>query len=139
MGRKNPNSALSKTHVFVKIALLMKEISFSKKMIIPFQSDFNLIRKWGILLAGLLLISLSATAQVNGDYQTRATGNWNANTTWQVYNGVIWNNCLAGDYPGAAAGTGAVNILNGHAVTLNLSPANPIDALTYAPGNIALS
>jgi hypothetical protein len=139
MGLKNPNSALSKTPVFVMNALLLKEISIGKKTINPFQASFNKIREWGILLAGLLLISLSATAQVNGDYRTLATGNWNANTTWQVYNGAIWNNCLAGDYPGAAAGAGTVNILNGHAVTLNLSPANPIGALTYAPGNIALS
>ena len=63
--------------------------------------------------------------QVDGDYQTRATGNWNANTTWQVRSGGAWVNCLAGDYPGAAAGAGTVNILNGHVVTLNL-PAWPI-------------
>ncbi len=86
-----------------------------------------------------LLFSVISNGQVDGDYQTRATGNWSANTTWQVYASGIWNNCLVGDFPGVTPGSGSVNILSGHAVTLNVSPANQIGALTFAPGNIALS
>nr|MCU0472508.1 HYR domain-containing protein [Bacteroidales bacterium] len=139
MGSKNSISAISKTPVFVLIPSVAKELPFHKKMIIPFLSEINRIRKWGIVLVGLLSISLSSFAQVDGDYQTRATGNWDADATWQVRSGGLWVNCLPGDYPGAALGTGTVTILNSHAVTLNLSPANPIGALTFAPGNIALS
>jgi hypothetical protein len=82
---------------------------------------------------------LTGFGQTDGDYQTRATGNWNANTTWQVYSGGAWNNCAVGDYPGATAGAGTVNILSGNTVTLNLSPANPLGAITFATGNTALS
>ena len=41
-----------------------------------------------------------------------------------------------GVYPGAAAGnTGSVTIPTGFAVTLNVSPANPIGSLAIAVGN----
>jgi hypothetical protein len=97
------------------------------------------IRRWGLVSIALLSISFISVGQVNGDYQTRATGNWNSNTTWQVRSGGAWVNCAAGDYPGAAAGAGTVNILTGNTVTLTSSPANAVGALTFAPGNIALS
>ncbi len=96
------------------------------------------LRRGFLSLAGLFLFAAISFAQVNGDYQTRATGNWNSNAVWQVWSGGAWNNCLAGDYPGAAPGTGSVNIRSSHAVTLNLTPANAIGALTFAPGNTAL-
>jgi hypothetical protein len=93
------------------------------------------------LLSLLFFLGLSARifSQVDGDYQTRASGNWNDNNSWQVRSAGAWVNCLAGDYPGASASAGTVNILSSHALTLNISPANPIGALTFAPGNIALA
>jgi len=86
----------------------------------------------------MLLLMLwvgGAWAQVNGDYQTRASGDWSANTTWQVRSGGAWVNCAAGDYPGATAGAGTVTILNGHNISLDISPANAIGALTINNGN----
>ena len=94
----------------------------------------NLIIKI-IVLVVALSFSVFTQGQVNGDYQTRATGNWNANATWQVRSGGAWVNCSAGDYPGATSGAGTVNILSGHNVTLNISPANTVGALTFAAGN----
>ena len=82
----------------------------------------------------LLLFGGTSWGQVNGDYQTRASGNWGANTTWQVRSGGAWVNCAVGDYPGVAAGAGTVTILNNTNVTLNVSPANAIGALTLATG-----
>ena len=82
-----------------------------------------------------LFSGINLLGQVNGDYQTRATGNWNANTTWQVYSGGSWQNCAPGDYPGATAGAGTVTILNGHTVTLNITPLNPIGSLTINNGD----
>ncbi len=76
-----------------------------------------------------------AYGQVNGDYQTRATGNWNANNTWQVRTGGAWVNCAAGDYPGAAPGAGTVNILNNHTVTLTANVPNSVGALSINGGN----
>ncbi|HVN57340.1 MAG TPA: hypothetical protein VMT63_03495, partial [Bacteroidales bacterium] len=80
---------------------------------------------------------LPLPAPVDGDYQTRATGNWNSNATWQVRTAGIWVNCLAGDYPGVAAGAGTVWINSGHVVTANVSPANPVAGLTFVDGSNA--
>jgi hypothetical protein len=139
MERKNPFSELIEFPISFFIALACKSLISVKAIIAALIPDISGFRKAGIICFALLTITLVSWGQVNGDYQTRATGNWNANTTWQVYSGGAWNNCAAGDYPGAATGTGTVNILSGNAVTLNLSPANSIGALTFAPGNIALS
>jgi hypothetical protein len=67
-----------------------------------------------------------------GDYQSVATGNWNNIATWQRYNGTAF--VAATDYPGQNAGTGLVTITNGNTVTLNVSPANPIDSLLIQSG-----
>lgn len=76
-----------------------------------------------------------AYGQVNGDYQTRATGNWNSNNTWQVRTGGAWVDCVAGDYPGAAPGAGTVNILNNHTVTVTANVPNSVGALSINGGN----
>ena len=95
-----------------------------------------------ILICQLSGISNSAYGQVAGDYRTRAANNWNSNLTWQVYSGGIWVNCVAGDYPGAAAGTGSVTLTNN--VSFTASPPNSIGALnisanlTPANSNLAL-
>ena len=80
----------------------------------------NLLIKGFALFFCLLVVSLNSFGQATGDYRTLAAGNWNANTTWQRYNGTAWANCIAGDYPGASAGAGIVTILSGNNVTLNV-------------------
>jgi hypothetical protein len=94
----------------------------------------NWFLKFSMVALFILMIGETSWGQVNGDYQTRAAGNWNANTTWQVRSGGAWVNCAVGDYPGVAAGAGTVTILNSHNVTLNVSPANAIGALTINNG-----
>jgi len=69
----------------------------------------------------LMLISVGVKGQVDGDYQTRATGNWNAYATWQVRSSGAWVDCVDGDYPGATAGAGKVYINNDDEVTLNVT------------------
>jgi hypothetical protein len=93
-------------------------------------TDTRYIRQWGIATLMLLSISFISWGQVNGDYRTRANGNWNDFNVWQVYNGA-WNNCAAGDYPGAAAGAGTVTVLNNNSVTLTNNPPNAIGSLTF--------
>ncbi len=88
----------------------------------------NLIFKTYSLVAALVF-SLSAAGQVNGDYQTRNSGNWNANTTWQVRSGGAWVDCMAGDYPGSAPGTGTVNITGSRTVTVTADVPNTIASL----------
>ena len=61
-----------------------------------------------------------------------ATGNWTTITTWQRYNGTAF--VASPDYPGASTGTGEVTISAGDAVTLNVTPANPIGTLAIEGG-----
>lgn len=88
-----------------------------------------------ISLLFLFMPLVHLEAQVAGDYRTNATGTWNWNTVanWQVYNGAAW--LAATDFPGQNAGTGTVTIQNNTNVILNITPANPIGALTIATGN----
>jgi hypothetical protein len=88
-----------------------------------------------MLILAVLSISLVNFGQSVGDYQTTSSGNWNENTTWQVYNGTVFVDCGIGDYPGAAAGTGTVNILNNATVTLTADVPNSIGALSIDGGN----
>ena len=111
MKPKNPFSEFLKILFSPLPATSFKNNASCKAIVAGISSDLSLLRKWVVASLALLSISLISWGQVNGDYQTRATGNWNANTTWQVRSGGIWVNCAAGDYPGAAAGAGTVNIL----------------------------
>ena len=90
----------------------------------------NLIIKIFVLVVAFLF-SIVAFGQINGDYQTRATGNWNANSTWQVYNGGSWVNCVAGDYPGAIASTATVYITGNFTVSITANVPNSIGALIF--------
>jgi hypothetical protein len=83
--------------------------------------------------------ALLSGTDVNGDYRTRAGGNWNNNNTWQVRSGGAWVNCAAGDYPGVATMTsGRVLIRNGHAVTLNITPNSLFNLQVQTGGSLAL-
>src|SRR6187549_2868842 len=78
------------------------------------------------LSLGLILIGNYLFAQTN--FTAVASGNWDNNATWGT---------AAGIYPGAVtvASTGTVTIPTGFAVTLNVTPVNPIGALAIAVGN----
>lgn len=89
-----------------------------------------------LLLVLAILFSVLAHGQVDGDYQSRVnTGNWNANTSWQVRSSGAWVNCAAGDYPGASTGAGTVYILNRHQITITANVPNSIGALSIDGGN----
>ena len=45
-----------------------------------------------ITLTALLISSAALYAQTAGDYQSRASGNWSAAQSWQIYNGATWVN-----------------------------------------------
>ena len=71
-------------------------------------------------------------SQAVGDYISVTNGNWSNIATWERYNGTTY--VAATDYPGQNTGTGEVIIAAGHAVTLNVSPANSIGGLTIDAG-----
>ena len=61
----------------------------------------------------LLLFSIISFGQNIGDYQSKATGNWNVSTTWETWNGSAWVES------GTPTSTdGLISILNGHTVTV---------------------
>ncbi|RPJ64068.1 MAG: hypothetical protein EHM12_00670, partial [Dehalococcoidia bacterium] len=78
------------------------------------------------------VFTAASFSQVNGDYRTRASGSWNDNNTWQVYSGGAWVNSLPGDFPGAAAGAGTVNITGGFTASVTGNVPNPVAAITFA-------
>jgi hypothetical protein len=98
------------------------------------KQNFQTILGIAVLLV-LTGISKLGWGQTVGDYQTRASGSWNANTTWQMWNGVGWVNCVAGDYPGASSGAGIVTITNSRNVTITANVPNTISSLTIPGGN----
>lgn len=105
--------------------------------------SFQKIRSGGFLsltciafiLLFLFLIPDTVLAQTTGDYQTNATSvNWGAASNWQRWNGSAWVTNPSQGYPGQNTGTGTVTILNGHSVTLNVSPAQNIGSITIGGG-----
>lgn len=63
----------------------------------------------------------------NGDYRSKATGQWSSTSTWQVYNNG-WVN--ASSVPSSSSGF--INIQSGHTVTVNA--ALTVDQLTINSG-----
>ena len=69
----------------------------------------------------ILFINLSDTRQTlaaaNGDYRSKASGNWNAPDTWEKYSGTNWTPATASP----TSSDGAITILSGHTVTVTAS------------------
>ena len=70
----------------------------------------------------LLMLSLSfvltTTAQTSGDYQTSSSGDWEAPSIWEVYNGTTWVAATAAPVPDTPGVT--ITILASHDVTLDI-------------------
>jgi len=133
---KNPFLKFLKIIFSVFAIPAFKIIANGEDIIASFFPDTSIIRKWGVISIALLLIPLATWGQVDGDYQTRATGNWNDNNTWQVRSLGSWVNCIAGDYPGAAGGAGTVFITGGSTVSVTADIVNSIGAVEFV-GNSA--
>lgn len=89
----------------------------------------------GFILFFISLFPYIAFGQATGDYRTNAASlNWNAASNWQRWNGSAWIVNPAQGYPGQNTGTGTVTILDGHSVTLNVSPAQNIGSLIIGGG-----
>ncbi len=96
----------------------------------------NKVLKLFAFFAVLSGFCLNGYGQTVGDYQTNVAGTWDWSTTgnWQRWNGTSWVAPGADGYPGQNAGTGTVTIRNNHNITLNVSPAYNVGALTVDPG-----
>ncbi len=67
-----------------------------------------------LLLTMFMFDSKDTYAAATGDYRTVQTGNWNATSTWETYNGTSW--VAAGTTPTSA--NGVITIQSGHTVTV---------------------
>ncbi len=67
-----------------------------------------------ILISAFICFFSQSFAQINGDFQSAATGNWNSASTWQIYNSG-WG--AASNPP---AGTETITIQSGHTLTLDV-------------------
>ncbi|MBK7966972.1 MAG: T9SS type A sorting domain-containing protein [Bacteroidetes bacterium] len=74
--------------------------------------------------------STDAKAAVNGDYRTKATGNWNATSTWETYNGTAWVNASASP----TSTNNVITISNGHTVTVTANVG--VDQVVIETGGI---
>jgi hypothetical protein len=74
--------------------------------------------------------STDAKAAVNGDYRTKASGNWNATTTWETYNGTAWVNAVATP----TSTNNVITIQNGHTVTVTANVS--VDQVVIESGGI---
>ena len=86
-----------------------------------------------------VVVSVTPSSTLAGDFQTRATGNWNLASTWSVWNGTAWIDAGTGGYdiyPGASkaagdAGTASAVVKGGHTVLVTTSvSADAIKNLT---------
>lgn len=84
------------------------------------------------LFAGLVIFFTvtAGFAQTTGDYRSTGDGNWTALGTWQRWNGAAWAAPGAFGYPGQLATPTLVTIEENDDVTLNVSPANPLNNLS---------
>jgi hypothetical protein len=81
-------------------------------------------------LVFFLCFTIIVNSQVTGDYRSKATGNWNSSSTWQIYNGITWVNATS--YPGQNSNVAMVTIGSGNTVTLN------VDITSYTIDNLII-
>lgn len=80
----------------------------------------------------LLIVGFSAFENANAvtTFYSRATGNWNSNSTWSTTG---FGGSAASRTPGSAAGD--IVIISGRTVTFNATPANSITSITIDQSN----
>jgi Secretion system C-terminal sorting domain len=79
-----------------------------------------------LLLFVSLFYSLITIAQLNGDYRTKASGNWNEVSIWEKYNGTLW--IAATSSPGVCNN---LTINSGHSITINAPLGAGIGQLSF--------
>ena len=69
-----------------------------------------------------------SSAAASGDYRSSATGNWNAATSWEKYNGASWAAAIAAP----TSADGVITIQNGHTITVTANVT--VDEVTVDAG-----
>lgn len=103
---------------------------------------FTQLTKMLFITASFVLINnYVSIGQYDGDFRSIANGNWNATTTWETYNGILWNAAVA-----APSSTNNVYIQSGDTVYLtqnescnNLVIANSTTSTLGVRGIVSLA
>ena len=71
-----------------------------------------------LLLLFTIFNLISSFAQVDGDFQSKTSGNWESASSWEVYNGstLSWEPTI--NYPGQISGNYTVTIVDGNTITI---------------------
>ena len=80
----------------------------------------NLLKIAKLIFAIVLILTMFSQtiySQTNGDYRSKATGNWSLASTWETYNGSAW--VAAGSVPTSTLAK-IITIKNTHNVTHNV-------------------
>ncbi|TMQ73698.1 MAG: hypothetical protein E6K81_03330, partial [Candidatus Eisenbacteria bacterium] len=97
----------------------------------PTRTHLRRARAIAIAMAAILasvLFSASAFAQSSGDYRSAASGNWNATSTWETFNGTAW--VAAGSTPTST--NGVITVQSPHTVTV--TGAVTVDQVVISSG-----
>lgn len=81
----------------------------------------NFLKMGNSIIITIILFAFTQLCfgQTLGDFQSRATGNWNSYLTWQIYKSGGWSNALPGDPSPTSSNN--VTIQNSHKITLNVN------------------
>jgi len=101
----------------------------------------NILKIKNSILFTIIFVAFAQVCwgQVNGDYGSIATGNWNGTSTWGIWNGTVFSPTTS--YPNSVSTNVFIN--NGDAITLNgtfsinnITISNPNSTLTCSGSNI---
>lgn len=92
---------------------------------------FKSCYKLALLFLANILFNYISIGQTAGDYRTAASGDWNALSTWQRYDGSNWQTPTAGQGTPSSANS-LITIRNAHSVTVTANVT--IDQTTIAAG-----
>jgi len=85
-----------------------------------------------LLVLFICVTSLVACLQAaNGDYRTKATGNWNALSTWERHDGTNWAQPTVGEGTPTSS-SGVITIVSPHVVTVTSGVS--VDQVTVSSG-----
>ncbi|PTB95644.1 hypothetical protein C9994_10845, partial [Marivirga lumbricoides] len=73
------------------------------------------MKQYILVFVFFCLFGLSSYAQVNGDFRSRQSGNWNDSDTWEEFQGGAWSN--SANFP-TETSSGSIFIINSHNVTI---------------------
>jgi len=95
------------------------ETTLQKRIYNYFSSSIKFLKRLRLcfIFSTFVFLNLLLFAQNNGDYRSKASGNWGIADTWEKWNGSSW---ITDGYPGSLSAIN-ITIRSGHTVNQNLN------------------